>query len=103
MAYFNTIEEKDRVLEAIEKKEDIDGLTIEQKNAIRGMYWAVEIIENVLPDEIDGIQTDVYPLQSIINDIACKAINATIDRVKADIFDTYLTFRDENATKEIKP
>lgn len=102
MAYFNTIEERDRVLEAIEKKEDIDGLTIEQKNAIRGMYWAVEIIENVLPDEIDGIQIDVYPLQSIINEITCKAINAVLDRVKADIFDTYLTFRDENATKEIK-
>ena len=102
MTYFNTIAEKDRVLAAIEKKEDIDGLTIEQKNAIRGMYWAVETIENVMPDEIDGIQTEIYPLQSIINEIVCKAVNAVIDRVKADIFDTYLSFRDENATKEVK-
>ena len=96
---FTTLEERNRVFETIQVKKDFEGLTSSQQSAIRGMYWAIEELENLCPEDIEEIYTGVRPLQATINDIAQKTINAAIDKIEVNIAEMYVSFCDTNASE----
>lgn len=83
---FPTLKERDRVFEKIEKKEDFEDLTEIQMATIKGMYYAIESLENAKYDCESEEEEEV--------------VEECIDRIELDIADMYVGYGDCNADIE---
>lgn len=92
---FTSLTEREQALTTIEEKGTFDNLTDIQMATIRGMYYAIEVLENSKYDFT--ISEDDTTVDKIQKETAESVTDDAIDSIVLEILEMYVAFCDDNA------
>lgn len=95
---FSTYEEHQKVLQQVQNREEFDDLKPGQMDAIRGMYWCLDTIENVIVN-YDTVDSDSV-IARMVKEVSVDALDEAILHIEIDIMETLVAFRDANAVED---
>lgn len=93
---FGTLEEANRVRSIVEARGTFEELTDSQNAFIRGMYRAIEAVEN----SVDYVDEDCTTLEKIVNEVSEEAVENAVTDIELAVEEIYVTFSEINFSEE---
>lgn len=91
---FPTMDEHNRVMDMISKREDFSDLKQWQQDVIRGMYYAIERLEHLRYENQPA--EDDKQIERIYKESAVEILDEAVDSIELEIADMYVAYSDNN-------
>lgn len=97
---FGSLKEREKTLKMIETRENFKELDSWQMAVIRGMYWALDCIENTEGNYTDYEESSIR--EKMENEISLETLEDAELNLVCEILNVYVSFCDDNACKGLE-